>query len=253
MLWWAALFLFQHVQMYDLPAVEKNPYTSATDVAIGQRLYAGRCAGCHGPAGDGGKGANLAVPVLPRSVEDRSLYKVIRYGIPETEMPSFNLTEKEVWQISAFVRTLGRISGESLQGDAGRGQQIVRGKGGCIRCHAIGTEGGHMGPALTDIGSRRGPGHLRDKLLDPAGTVPDTFRLVEFTNKGQKTSGVRLNEDTWSIQIRDFGGKLHSYWKQDLESLKVERRTPMPSYKGRLDTQEINDVLVYLTSLRGEQ
>lgn len=110
-----------------------------------------------------------------------------------------------------------------------------------------------MGPALTDIGSRTGPGHLRDKLLDPAGTVRDTFRLVEFTIKGQKTSGVRLNEDTWSIQIRDFGGKLHSYWKQDLESLTVERRSPMPSYKGRLDTQEINDVLVYLTSLRGEQ
>jgi putative heme-binding domain-containing protein len=253
MVLWAVLFLLQHTQIYDLPAAERNPFTSAGDVALGQKLYAGRCAGCHGPGGDGGKGANLAVPVLPRAVEDRSLYKVIRYGIAETEMPSFNLTEKEVWQISAFVRTLGRISRESLNGDPARGLQLVRGKGGCLQCHAIGTEGGHLGPPLTDIGSRRGPGHLRDKLLDPVATVPEDFRLVELTANGQKISGVRLNEDTWSIQIRDFAGRLHSFWKEDVRDLRIERRTPMPSYKGRLDTQEVTDVLVYLTSLRGEQ
>src|SRR5215471_2550706 len=50
----------------------------------------GCCAGCHGPLGNGGKGANLAAPSLPRAQTDIGLYKVIRYGLPETEMPGAN-------------------------------------------------------------------------------------------------------------------------------------------------------------------
>ena len=56
MLWWTPLLFFQVVQM-DLPNVDRNPHTSEADVAMGKKLYAGRCAGCHGPNGDGGKGS----------------------------------------------------------------------------------------------------------------------------------------------------------------------------------------------------
>ena len=87
MLWWAPVLLFQIPQPLDLPTVAKNPYTAQSDIAAGKRLYGGRCAGCHGPTGDGGKGANLGVPVLPRAADDLALYRVIRYGLPETEMP----------------------------------------------------------------------------------------------------------------------------------------------------------------------
>src|SRR5690242_12643761 len=122
MIWVYALLFFQQPLPLDLPTVEKNPYTTEADVDQGKKLYAGRCAGCHGPAGNGGKGANLAVPVLPRGTTDLSLYKVIRYGIPETEMPSFNMAPREIWQLSAFVRTLGRIAAETVEGDPARGK-----------------------------------------------------------------------------------------------------------------------------------
>jgi putative heme-binding domain-containing protein len=141
---------------------------------------------------------------------------------------------------------------EEIQGDAGRGQQIVSRKGGCLQCHSIGLEGGRLGPALTEIGARSSPAHIRAKLLDAASAVPDDFRVVELkTNKGQTVSGVRLNEDVWSIQVRDFRDQLHSFWKQDLADLKVEKRTPMPSYRERFNAQELNDVVAYLAGLRG--
>ncbi len=246
-----ALLFFQQVQM-DLPKVDRNPHTTDADVAQGKKLYAGRCAGCHGPNGDGGKGANLAVPQLPRAASDIALYSVLRYGLPETEMPATLMAPREVWQIAAFVRSLGAAADRApLAGDANRGQQLVSSKG-CLGCHAIGLEGGRLGPSLTDVGGRRGPGHLRDKLLDSARNIPDTFRMAQITTRdGRRIEGVRLNEDIHSIQIIDAAGKLHSQWKKDLVNVKVDRRTPMPSYKGTLSDQQINDVVAYLSGLRG--
>lgn len=239
---------------------EKNPFTSQADLALGKKLFAGRCAGCHGPEGDGGKGANLALPVLPRATDDRSLYRVIRYGLPETEMPGSNMAPSEIWQIAAFVRTLGRVQRETLSsdqhssGDPRKGADLVRGKAGCLRCHALGLDGGRLGPALTDIGQRRGPAYLRDKILDPSKAVPDQFRLVELKTKtGQSVSGVRLNEDSFSLQVRDFNDNLHSFWKEDLLEIKQDHRTLMPSYRGRLNAQELNDMVAYLMGLKGAQ
>ena len=252
MIWFAVLLLMQ-LPILDVPA-ESNPYTAEADIAQGKKLYAGRCAGCHGPTGDGGKGANLAVSVLPRAAEDRSLYLTIRYGIPDTEMPSSLMSTREIWQVAAFVRGLGQLGQEAVSGNPQIGQQIVKGKGGCLQCHSIGLEGGRMGPSLSDVGVRRGPGHLRAKLLEPSSDIPEQFRIVELkTKSGQAVSGIRLNEDSWSIQIRGYDDQLHSFWKNDLKELKVAHRTLMPSYKNRLDTQEINDVVAYLAGLRGVQ
>jgi len=252
MLWGTTILLFQAVQM-DLPNVDRNPHTSEADIAQGKKLYAGRCAGCHGPNGDGGKGANLAVSVLSRATTDLALYRVARYGLPETEMPATLMAPREVWQIAAFVRSLGAAAGkESGAGDPSRGRQVVSTKGGCLQCHAIGMEGGRLGPALTDIGTRRGPRHLRAKLLDSPANIPDDFRMARITLRdGRRVEGVRLNEDVHSIQLRDAAGKLYSEWKKDLTDYKVERRTPMPSYGRQLSAQDIDDVIAYLSSLRG--
>jgi len=238
----------------DIPNVDRNPYTSEADIAQGKKLFMGRCAGCHGLEGDGGKGANLAVSVLPRASTDLALYRVARYGLVDTEMPVTIMAPREVWQIVVYVRTLGASGTDALKGDASQGEQIVTSdKGGCLQCHAIGLSGGHLGPALTDIGARRGPRHLRAKLLDAASEIPETFRMVDLTTRdGRRFSGVRLNEDVFSIQMRDFAGRIHSFWKQDVPDLKVERRTPMPSYQGKLSDAELDDVVAYLSSLRGE-
>jgi putative heme-binding domain-containing protein len=247
----ALLFFFQFPQM-DLPNVDRNPHTTGADLAQGRKLYAGRCAGCHGPNGDGGKGANLAVAILPRASTDLALYRVVRYGLPDTEMPATLLAPREVWQIATYVRGLGATSaGTASEGDPSKGKRIVATKG-CLQCHAIGLEGGRLGPALTDVGTRRGPGHLRAKLVDSAGNLPDNFRMaVVSTRDGRRIEGVRLNEDIHSIQIMDASGHLHSYWKKDLLSIKVEQRTPMPSYGGALSGAELTDVVAYLSSLRG--
>jgi putative heme-binding domain-containing protein len=251
-LWLAPFLLFQLQQPLDIPA--KNPHTTPADIEQGKRLYMGRCAGCHGPTGDGGKGANLAVSVLPRASEDRALYRIIRYGIPDTEMPGSLMDAHELWQTAAFVKSLGQVAATPVTGNAANGAQLFKNKAGCLGCHSMGVEGGRTGPPLSGIGARRSATHLKAKIENPAGDVPHAFRLVTLTTRGGNTlRGIRLNDDTFSIQLRDLTGNPQSVWKDDIAQMTSEKKTNMPAYKGRLTESELNDLVAYLANEKGAQ
>jgi putative heme-binding domain-containing protein len=234
---------------------KQNPYTAETDVARGNQLFKGQCSRCHGPAGEGGRGANLARATLPRATDDPSLFRVIRDGLQNTEMPgSYAMTDHEMWQVAAFVRTLGRAASEKVPGDPERGRSLVNGKGGCQRCHTIHGAGGVVGPELTEIGARRSASFIRGTLLDPATTLPEAFAMVQVeTKQSRRLSGIRLNEDTYSIQFRDLSGNVHSFWKEDLSEFHKDfAKSPMPSFRTVFSGSELTDVVAYLVSLRGE-
>jgi cytochrome c oxidase cbb3-type subunit 3 len=239
----------------EIPAT--NPYQSAADIARGKQLFLGQCAPCHGPEGSGGKGANLAQPMLPRGADDAALFRTIRDGIPGTEMPKASaMIDHEIWQVAAFVRTLGKVGGQqATSGDRMRGRELVRSKGNCLRCHAIAGEGVAMGPELSEIGLRRSAAFLRQALLDPKTSIPEGYAFVDIvTTRHDRISGFRLSEDTYSVQLRDLSGSLYSFWKSELaEYHKDPTRTPMPSFRTTLSEPEREDVIAYLLSLRGAQ
>ena len=229
-------------------------------------LFLAHCAPCHGPRGDGGRGSNLAVRKLPRAPDDAALSTIIRDGIPGTQMPGTRMTAEENAQLVAYVRGLGRAAAVQVAGNAANGEALFWGKGGCGQCHTVGARGGRMGPDLSEIGSRRSPANLRQSLVEPEAEVPETFavyRRVIFmpdnfllvravTADGKTITGVRMNEDTFTIQVRDMSGRVYSFVKQDLKELqKEEGKTPMPSFKS-LSTSEADDLVAYLVSLRGK-
>ncbi len=234
----------------------QNPYTSAADVQRGKRLFAANCAVCHGPEGAGGRGANLARPTLSKAPDDHALFFIIRQGVPGTEMPPawLVLNEHEIWQVAAYVRSLGRVAAEYVTGDARTGGSLFRTQG-CVGCHQVGAEGGRMGPALTDVGSRRGAAFLRAKIVEPAASVPEEFLQVQIvTRDGKRITGIRVNEDTYSVQVRDLSDQLLSFWKDELSSLeRLPGRSPMPSYRSRFSDRQVDDVVAYLVSLRGDR
>jgi putative heme-binding domain-containing protein len=235
---------------------KKNPFTTAADLKNGQQLFMGQCARCHGSKGEGGRGAVLAQPRLRHAPDDESLFMVIRDGIKGTEMPAgYAVDTRETWQLAAYIRSLGRMAPETVPGDPKRGQELYRTKGRCAQCHINGGQGGSLGPELTDIGARRSAAHLRAALLDPASTLPEDFLLVRaVTKNGQNVGGVRLNEDTFTIQVRDLSGGIHSFVKDDLKELQRDTgKSPMPSFRGTLSASEVDDLVAYLVSLRGNQ
>ena len=239
-------------QDYSIPKV--NPNTSPADLKNGQQLFMGQCARCHGPKGEGGRGAVLAQPRLRHAPDDEALFLIIRDGIKGTEMPAgYAVDTRETWQLAAYVRSLGRMAPEAVPGDPRRGQEVYQAKGHCSQCHIIGGQGGGFGPELTEIGSRRSAAHLRAAVLDPASTLPEGFLQVRLVTKdGTRVTGVRVNEDTFSIQVLELNAGLHSYFKGDLKELQRDAgKSPMPGFRSMLSASEVDDLVSYLVSLRG--
>jgi cytochrome c oxidase cbb3-type subunit 3 len=219
-------------------------------LAEGRRLFESQCGSCHGPLGNGGKGANLAQPRLRRATNDEALQNIIRRGIPGTEMPSSFLTPSQVSAIAAYVRTLGRVEPEDIPGDADRGAELYASLD-CQVCHSLGARGGIVGPPLDDVGARRSPAYLRETLSEPEASLPRGFvQLRVVTEDGRELTGVRVNEDGFSVQFRDLSGALHSFWKDELQTLVKEwGRSPMESYRERLTPEQMDDLVSYLASL----
>ena len=73
-----------------------------------------------------------------------------------------------------------------------------------------------------------------------------------MTKDGHTFTGVRINEDAFSIQFRDLSNQFHSFWKNELSDIvKEPKRSVMPSYQSILTIAELDDLLAYLESLQG--
>lgn len=232
----------------------KNPFDTDADAAIGQRYYVGQCSHCHGPEGQGGRGVNLAAGRYRHGGADAELFRTIRRGVPGSDMPGSNLSDNEIWRVVAFVRRLARAGAEEkATGDAEAGRRIYETRGGCVQCHAIGRRGGVLGPDLTEIGLRRSLKYLADSLTQPDAHVADDYRTVVVVGRdGKETAGVRVNEDDYSVQLRDIGEALRSFLKSEVRAVRAEKRSLMPAYGSRLSARELDDLVAYLSSLRGK-
>jgi cytochrome c oxidase cbb3-type subunit 3 len=228
---------------------------TAEDLNTGRRLFGSHCASCHGMDGAGGKGANLAVPRFRNAADNQALVAVIRGGIDGTGMlPTWQLEDHEVVQVAGYVRSLGRIAAVTVPGDPAKGRTLYETLG-CASCHIISGQGSSFGPDLTEVGARRGAAFLRTKLTRPADAITDGFAMIRIlTRDGREIRGMRANEDSFTIQVRDSSNRFHSFRKSDLAQMDKELdKTPMPGLSAKLTPAELDDLTAYLTSLRGDQ
>ena len=166
-------------------------------------------------------------------------------------------------------------------GDAVRGKAIFESsKGNCLSCHRVNGTGSLYGPDLGAIGApprgggggrgggagggaaggRGGAGaaptgptpqQLAQSILDPNAVISVQNRYVRLTMKDGKTIwGKLLNVDTFGIQIFDSTEKLANVSKTNVRDMAMV--SPMPSYRDKLTTQEVSDVVGYLLSLKAQ-
>lgn len=66
------------------------------------------------------------------------------------------------------------------------------------------------------------------------------------TRSGEATEGIRVNEDNFSIQLKEASGNLRSFEKDQLKSQeRLRGQTLMPSFKD-LPPVDIQDLVAYL-------
>jgi putative heme-binding domain-containing protein len=227
-------------------------FNARVDPEQGRKLWSANCAVCHGAEGKGGRGPDLTTGKFRHGGTDDDLYRAMRNGIPGTEMPGFPLTGVESMQLLAFVRALGRAAmPPPPEGDAARGRALFAG-GQCANCHRVDGTGSRIGPELSDVGARLPPSDLLASLLRPDERVqPANWYARAVTRDGRTITGRRLNEDTYSVQLIDAQDRLVSLVKQDLKEYQLIKKSPMPSYEGKLTREQLGDLVAYLASLKG--
>ena len=226
---------------------------SGSGLQQGRALFRSNCAFCHGMTATGGRGPNLVSGQLSHGEADDSIKRVIRIGVPGTTMPAFSdFTEEELANIIEYLRSLskGATTQQNVPGDDKRGSQIYEANG-CSECHRIGNQGSIFGPELTRIGAARSVDYIRESIVNPSADIPDAFEGVTVTTKDGKTiRGIRVNEDTFTIQLRDQAQKLHMFSKDELNRIVYEKASLMPAYQSLSET-DLQDLIAYLVTLRG--
>src|SRR6476620_4122368 len=266
------------------PRAQQHSYTQQ-DIDAGHALYDANCGRCHNNDGAGVPGVEL-FKQFKRANSDDDIAKLIQAGIPGTSMPSHQFSTAQALTVVAYLRSMVGVtptttpapptgSGSGLTGDPARGKTVFEGKGGCTSCHAINGAGATTGPDLGPAppraggagpgaapGGGRGGGRgappptaaaLERSILEPDADVAVPYRVFQVVTKsGQTVRGALLNQDTFSIQLRDQAGDLRAFQKSDLKEHGF-LPSAMPSYRGRLAAQEVADVVAYLLALRGQR
>lgn len=227
-------------------------HNTAADIEDGGRVFQSNCANCHGPDGNEVAGIDLGRGQFRRTMTDQDLIQIIRTGIPGTPMPGNNFPVEQAERVVAYLRSVAASKrSDGAAGDAARGHALFDGKGTCATCHRVSGAGSRLGPDLTNVGQLRKAIDLERALLEPDAEVLGQNRFYRVVGRdGVTTTGRLLNLDTFTVQMIDGTEQLRSFVKSDLRDHGFVDKSPMPSYKDKLNPQEIADLVSYLVSLK---
>jgi putative heme-binding domain-containing protein len=222
------------------------------EVAEGEGLFRATCAACHGPDGDRVAGVDLGHDKFRHASSDEGLIEIIQKGIPGTAMPPHPFSPFQAAAVVAYLHSIATSGRASGNGDAARGRAIFEGKGECTGCHRVNGIGSRVGPDLSDIGKLRRAVDIEHSLVAPNDEVlPQNRYFRAVTRDGQNITGRLLNQDTFSVQIIDSNEKLRSLKRSDLREAEFRKDSPMPSYRDKLSSTELADLVAFLVSMKG--
>ena len=249
----------------------RNPFSGDAKAAkAGEFEFRINCAFCHGlGAHGGGRGPDLTRAHKRHGDSDADMFQNISQGIPGTVMPAngtngqgVGMTDDEIWQIIAYLRSVQVRSPAKPVGSAAHGKELFYGDANCSSCHMVAGKGGRVGPDLTAVGSARTVESLVESVRSPSqrlawGLTESTKEFAQeyetvtvVTPEGQEVKGVTLNEDQFSLQMMDTAERIHLFEKDKLRSIQKSRKSIMPSYDPTiLSDHDLDDIVAYLLSV----
>ena len=145
-----AQWLLYHTVPRDFRAM-KNPLSTtpdSPDVSAGHEVYREDCELCHAYDGSGkseiGSGQYPRPPDLRSAdvqrMSDGELFYHIKNGIRHTGMPAWQLPDRKIWQVAAYLRNLPKVARPSSQASSAEPFEAVAsahyvGSAACKDCH----------------------------------------------------------------------------------------------------------------------
>jgi putative heme-binding domain-containing protein len=121
---------------------------------------------------------------------------------------------------------------------------------GCLACHRIERQGSYIGPTLNGIGDHRTTGEIQTALVRPHPTVYPSNNLIRLTTADGKTLvGRILSQNDHDVRVIDASGEVATYSKPGLRQFTIIDTNPMPSYEGKITSEDQDDLARYLGSL----
>lgn len=167
-------------------------------------------------------------------------------------MPAFSdFTPEQLANIIAYMRSLASKTTRQTKppGDPVQGKQVYA-KSGCANCHRAGEQGSVYGPDLNRIGLSRSLEYLRESIVNPSADIPQEWEGVTVVQMdGKRVSGIRVNEDTFSVQLRDISQHFRMFQKEEVKEVIHEKKSLMPAYSS-MPKAELENLLAYLFTLQ---
>jgi cytochrome c oxidase cbb3-type subunit III len=255
-------------------AQSRNPVGRNPQAAkAGEFEFRINCALCHGlGARGGGRGPDLTRTHKRHGDSDADMFRNISQGIPGTAMPAngtngqgVGMTDEEIWQIIAYLRSIQVKLPAKPIGNASHGKELFYGDANCSSCHMVEGKGGRVGPDLTSEGTSRTIEALIESvrnpsrrlawgLTEPSKEFPQEYETVEVvTADGQDIKGVTLNEDNFTLQLMDTAEHIHLLEKDKLLSIHKSRQSLMPIYNSSLlSDSDLHDIIAFLQSVSSQ-
>jgi quinoprotein glucose dehydrogenase len=201
---------------------------------------------------DGGK-TEAILDDLIGQMQDKKLSPNLTLELKEAVLASGSAALKAKLATLKPDNSLSSEYAEALfGGNRGDGRNIVFNNSAaqCMRCHAVGTEGGNVGPSLTNIGNSLTREQLLQALVEPSARIAPGYGNVSLKLKGgQDVYGVLAKETDDALTITT----------SDAEPLvipvsRIIKRenlpSGMPAMGEVLSKREIRDIVEYLASLK---
>lgn len=255
-------------------AQSRNPLARNPQAAkAGAFEFRINCALCHGlGARGGGRGPDLTRAHKRHGDSDADMFRNISQGIPGTAMPAngtngqgVGMTDEEIWQIIAYLRSIQLKLPAKPIGNASHGKELFYGDANCSSCHMVAGKGGRVGPDLTSVGTSRTIEALSESvrnpsrrlawgLTEPTKEFPQEYETVEVvTAEGQEVKGITLNEDSFTLQLMDTAEHIYLLKKDKLRSFHKSRQSLMPIYNSNLlSDSDLHDIVAFLQSVSNQ-
>ncbi len=139
-------------------------------------------------------------------------------------------------------------------GDVGRGRRIFFGdKVACSTCHAVGEEGGNLGPDLTTIGAVRSGHDLLEAVLFPSASFVPTYEPYTVKTEWETFSGVIGRETQDAITLKVAADEEVRIPRDEILSMIPSPVSVMPEgLDAGVTQQELLDLMAFLQSLNNE-
>jgi mono/diheme cytochrome c family protein len=242
----------------------------------GAKLFADKCASCHGANARGGSKTKTTVDLVRSELvlDDlgtggHEIAEFLKFGRPEKNMPKFDMPEQDAIDIAAWLHRQIAAAAERgsyqrlnvFSGDAKAGEAFFNGPvGKCNTCHSvtgdlkgIDTKANDDAPTLQGLivtgGGGRGGRGGRGRGGSPS---PNAITAKVTTKSGEVINGFPASIDDWQITIRLPDGSMRSFLREG-DWPKYETHNPLQAHvdlQFKYTDADIHNLAAYLRTLK---